>query len=193
MPMATAVWLIDNTGLTFGQIADFVGVHTLEIQAVADGKSQVGVAGISPIDSEQLTGEEIDRCQKDPSRKLILSKGIKKMREKYDIGRVYVPLVKRRQRIEVIAWIMRHHPSVADADIAKLLSTGVGTVKSVRSGTHPTGEALTLRHPVESGFCSRAELENLIDKSRKNKEQKKADSQKPPSRKSIDPEKTDRE
>ena len=173
MPMATAVWLVDSTGLTFRQIADFVGVHVLEIQAIADGKNQVNVLGISPIENGQLSEREIELCQKDANRKLVLNKNIGQMRKKYGNRVAYVPLVKRQRRIEVIAWLLRHHPSLADADIAKLLGTTINAVKNVRRGTHPTGEALTLRHPVENGFCSRAELDELVNKAKRDKEENK--------------------
>lgn len=170
MPMATAVWLIDQTGITFRQIAEFVGVHELEIQAIADGRSQNNVLGISPIDNGQLSAAEIDKCQKDPKHRLSLNKNIGAMREKYGNRTAYVPLIKRQQRVEVIAWVLRHHPGLADADVAKLLGSTLNSVTNVRKGTHPTGEALTLRHPVESGFCTRAELDALVAAARLEKQ-----------------------
>ena len=162
MPVATAVWLVDNTYLSFEQIAEFVGVHLLEVQAIADGKINVG--GISPLANGQLTQAEIDRCQKSPTASLSLNKSISKVGKQAKKATPYVPLIKRQQRVEVIAWFIRHHSHLPDGEIAGIVSSTVNSVKSVRSGTHVTGEALNPLHPVESGFCSRAELEELLER-----------------------------
>jgi len=161
MPLATAVWLVDNTSLTFQQIADFVGVHLLEVQAIADDKINVGP--ISPIANDQLTQSEIARCQKDATASLKLNKSIA---SKSKQARAYVPLIKRQQKVEVIAWLVRHHPHLPDAEVAKLMGATVNSVKNVRAGTHISGETLNPRHPVESGFCSRAQLDEVLERNK---------------------------
>jgi hypothetical protein len=162
MPKATAVWLIENTGLTFDQIAEFCGLHPLEIQAMADGESAAGIVGFNPITSGQLTGEEIKRCEEDPSAHLQLMPPItadslltkKKAR--------YMPVSKRQDRPDAIAWFLKYHPDITDAQICRFLGTTKPTINSIRKRTHWNSTNIKPRNPVQLGLCTQSELDNLV-------------------------------
>ncbi|MEM8755559.1 MAG: cell cycle transcriptional regulator TrcR, partial [Pseudomonadota bacterium] len=128
LPKATAVWLVDNTTLTFTQIAEFTGMHDLEVSGIADGEVAIGIKGLDPVVGGQLTREEIERCEKDPSARLRLLK--KKLApEAKRKGPRYTPLSKRQQRPEAIAWLVRYHPELSDSQISKLVGTTKPTIQ----------------------------------------------------------------
>lgn len=163
MPKATAVWLIDNTGLTFDQIADFCGLHPLEVKGIADGEVGAGIRGLDPIGQGMVTREELDRCQKDPKLRLKIAKSVAadikppKRREPR-----YTPLSKRQDRPDGIAWLLRHHPELADQQICKLLGTTKNTVEAVRERTHWKSQEIRPRDPVLLGLCQQIELDDAI-------------------------------
>ncbi len=161
MPKGTAVWLIDNTALTFDQIAQFCGLHVLEVQALADDQSSVGMVGVDPIKMGQLTAEEIERCSKNPSARLLLtSSAIPQLRKK--AKKKYVPLLKRQERPDAVAWLLKYYPEMPDSVICSLLSTTKSTVASIRERSHSRVNELRPRDPVLLGFCSQVELDAAI-------------------------------
>jgi hypothetical protein len=163
MPKATAVWLIENTGLTFDQIAEFCNIHPLEIQAIADGESSTSMVGFNPITSQQLTADEIKRCEADPTAHLQLTPpitadsllGKKKTR--------YTPVAKRQDRPDAIAWLLKFHPNLTDTQICQLLGTTKPMIKSIRSRTHWNTSNIKPRSPVQLGLCSQNELDTLVE------------------------------
>lgn len=164
MPRATAVWLIDNTALTFEQIAEFCGLHIAEIQAIADGQSSIGLKGSDPVIAKVLSEAEIHRCEKDPSAKLQIME--EEFTVKYKLRKKYTPLSKRKDRPEAILWIVNEYPNVKDIDITKLLSTTKNTISSIRNKTYKDFNTLVPRSPVTLGLCSEAELQAVIEKSK---------------------------
>ncbi len=161
MPKATAVWLVENTTLTFAQIAEFCGMHLLEIQAIADGDVASHIMGLNPITNGQLTEEEIKRCEKDPKALLQLSEHpeIDRLLNK---GNRYVSQSKRADRPDGIAWIVKHHPEISDAQIVKLLRTTKSTIVSIREKTHKNIHNIHPRNPVTLGLCSESDLNKAV-------------------------------
>ena len=167
MPKATAVWLVENTGLTFEQIADFCGLHPLEVQGIADGEVGAGIRGLDPVAGGQLTREEIQRGQKDPKVRLQLARpaaaSLKAPRRKEPR---YTPLSKRQDRPDAIAWLLRHHPELSDQQICKLLGTTKTTVNAVRERTHWKSAEIRPRDPVLIGLCSQIDLDAAVIEAR---------------------------
>jgi hypothetical protein len=163
MPKATAVWLVENTSLTFEQIADFCGLHTLEVKGIADGEVGAGIRGLDPVASGQLSREELQRCQQDPKSRLKLARpaaaDIKPLKRKEPR---YTPLSKRQDRPDAIAWLLRHHPELTDQQICKLLGTTKNTVNAVRDRTHWKSSEIRPRDPVLLGLCSQVDLDAAI-------------------------------
>ncbi|MFQ5564296.1 MAG: DUF1013 domain-containing protein [Parvularculaceae bacterium] len=164
MPIATAVWLIDNTALSFDQIADFCGLHPLQVKGIADGDVAVGVRGIDPITTHQLTRAEIDAAQADPEYRMKLAKPKTIVAEKPRKGPRYTPISKRQNRPDAIAWMIRNHPEISDAQIAKLLGTTKTTIQSVRDRTHWNSANLQPQDPVGLGLCTQIELDAAVRK-----------------------------
>ncbi len=162
MPKATAVWLVDNTGLTFRQIADFCGMHELEIQAIADGDVQVSIVGQDPIMNGQLTREEIARCEADPVERLKSRHTDIPAPQARSKGARYTPVSKRQDRPDAIAWILKHHPNLADSQIISLLGTTKTTIAAIRDKTHWNTAAIKPRNPVTLGLCTEADLEKAV-------------------------------
>ena len=161
MPKGTAVWLIENTALTFEQIAQFCGLHVLEVQALADEQASVGMIGVDPVKMGQLTAEEIERCSKNQNARLLLStSAIPELRKKGK--KKYVPLKKRQERPDAVAWLLKYYPDMSDSAICSLLSTTKSTVASIRERTHARMSELRPRDPVLLGFCSQVELDAAI-------------------------------
>lgn len=161
MPKGTAVWLIENTALTFEQIAQFCGLHVLEVQALADDQSSVGMIGVDPVKMGQLTAEEIERCSKNPNARLFLSASdVPELRKRSK--KKYVPLRKRQERPDAVAWLLKYYPDMPDSVICSLLSTTKSTVASIRERTHARMSELRPRDPVLLGFCSQIELDAAI-------------------------------
>lgn len=164
MPKATAVWLVENTTLTFTQIAEFCGLHELEIQAIADGEVAIGIVGSDPIATGQLTREEIERCQGDPNARLTMSKNDRPAPVSRPKGPRYTPVAKRQDRPDAIAWLLKNHPELADPQIAKLVGTTKSTIQAVRERTHWNTPNIKQRDPVTLGLCTMADLNNAVDK-----------------------------
>lgn len=161
MPKATAVWLVENTSLTFKQIADFCGMHELEVQAIADGDVASNIRGFDPIANEQLTEEEIRRCEADPNMGLCLSEHpeIEKLLNK---GSRYVSQSKRLDRPSAILWLVKNHPELTDAQIVKLLKTTKPTITSIREKTHKNFHNIQARNPVTLGLCSETDMNAAV-------------------------------
>jgi hypothetical protein len=164
MPKATAVWLVENTTLTFPQIAEFCGLHELEIQAIADGEVAIGIVGADPIASGQLTREEIERVQADPEARLNMSKNDRPQPVSRPKGPRYTPVAKRQDRPDAISWLLKNHPELADPQIAKLVGTTKSTIQAVRERTHWNSQNIKQRDPVTLGLCTMADLNNAVDK-----------------------------
>lgn len=169
MPKATAVWLIENTMLTFDQIAEFCGLHALEIQALADEEGQK-ITGQSPLQSKLLTPEEIKKAEADPKYRM---QGIEtdlpepKQRSK---GPRYTPISKRQDKPDAIAWLIKHHAELNDNTIGRLVGTTRNTIQSVRDKTHPNSANFQPRSPVELGLCTYQEFDKAVQKARKQAE-----------------------
>ena len=169
MRKATAVWLLDNTTLTFRQIASFCGLHELEVSGIADGEVASGIRGIDPIINSQLTAEEIKRCEADEQLDLQLFKNPAAVGEKKSRGPKYTPLSKRQDKPAAIAWLVKFHPDITDGQISKLIGTTKNTIKAIRERTHWNINNLTPTDPVILGLCKQIELQKILDKIPKEK------------------------
>jgi hypothetical protein len=163
-PKATAVWLVDNTTMTFKQIGDFVGMHELEIQGIADGDVAVGVKGFDPIANNQLVQEEIDAAEKNPLHKLKLKANNAAVGEEKRRGPRYTPLSKRQDRPNSILWLVKFHPELSDGQIAKLVGTTKPTIQSIRERTHWNISNMQPIDPVALGLCKQTELDEAVQK-----------------------------
>lgn len=170
MPKATAVWLIDNTALTFDQIADFCGLHVLEVKGIADGDVASGVRGIDPISQHQLTRDEIEKAEKDEDYRMKLSKPKTIVAAPKKKAPRYTPLSRRQERPNAIAWIVRNHPEVPDAQIAKLLGTTKTTIQAIRNKTHWNAAQLEPQDPVALALCSQVDLDRVVSKASEKRE-----------------------
>ena len=170
MPKATAVWLVDNTSLTFDQIADYCGLHRLEVQGIADGEVAIGIQGIDPIANSQLTREEIERCEKDPKARLEMLKLDLPEPSKRTKGPRYTPVAKRQDKPDAIAWLLRHHPELKESQIAKLIGTTKTTIQAVDERTHWNSPNIRPRDPVLLGLCAQSELNAAVERARKRAE-----------------------
>ena len=167
MPKATAVWLIDNTTLTFDQIGDFCALHPLEVKGIADGEVAIGMAGLNPITAGQLTHEEIERCSKDSSQALQLSEAKVPRPRNRTKGPRYTPVSKRQDRPNAIAWLVRNFPELTDGQIGRLVGTTKPTITSVRDRTHWNIANIKAQDPVAIGMISRQDLTTEIEKARR--------------------------
>ncbi|MDJ0936175.1 MAG: DUF1013 domain-containing protein, partial [Kiloniellales bacterium] len=148
MPKATAVWLVENTALTFDQIAEFCGLHHLEVQGIADGEIATGMQGLDPIANSQLTKDEIKRCEADSTARMRLAKQDLPQPAKRTKGPRYTPVAKRQDKPNGVAWLLRNYPEVSDAQISKLIGTTKNTIQSVRERTHWNMANIQPRDPV---------------------------------------------
>ena len=164
MPKATAVWLVENTTLTFEQIAQYCGLHNLEVQAIADGEVATGMQGLDPVTNGQLTRAEIARCEADSKARLAMAKSDVPQPVSRPKGPRYTPLSKRQEKPDAIAWVLRHHPELTDAQITRLVGTTKPTIASVRDRSHWNSPNLKPRSPVELGLCNRDEFEQEVRK-----------------------------
>ncbi|MFV0292438.1 MAG: DUF1013 domain-containing protein [Paracoccus sp. (in: a-proteobacteria)] len=169
MAKATAVWLIDNTTLSFKQIADFCGMHELEVQGIADGDVATGVKGFDPVASNQLGPGEIDKGQKDPNYKLKLKHNPAADGEEKRRGPRYTPLSKRQDRPAAILWLVKFHPELADSQIAKLVGTTKPTIQAIRERTHWNIQNIQPIDPVALGLAKQLELDAAVQKAAKKK------------------------
>jgi hypothetical protein len=180
MPKATAVWLVDNTSLTFEQIADFCGLHPLEVKGIADGEVARDIRGADPIANGQLTREELDAAGASPkyrmkaqkSRHAELLKPAKKAPR-------YTPVSRRQDRPDAIAWFLRNHPEVADSQVAKLLGTTKATIDQVRNRTHWNSANIKPVDPVTLGLSTQLELDALVKKAAEKRAREEARRGKP--------------
>lgn len=167
MPKATAVWLIENTRLTFEQIGEFCDIHPLEVQAIADGESSVGMVGFNPITSKQLTAEEIKRCEADSNARLNLTPPITADSLLGKKRTRYTPVSKRQDRPDAIAWLLKFHPTLTDKQICQLLGTTKPMIKSIKTRTHWNSSNIKPRSPVQLGLCTQTELDAAVEDSLK--------------------------
>jgi hypothetical protein len=165
MPHATASWLVDNTALTFEQIAEFCGLHILEVQAIADDTAATKLTGRDPIRAGELTQEEINRGQDDPDYKLVIQKAPDETRRTK--GPRYTPVSKRQDKPDGIAWIIRNHPEISDGQISKLIGTTRTTIAAIRDRSHWNIANIQPKDPVTLGLCSQRELDALVAKAAK--------------------------
>ncbi|MFQ6547576.1 DUF1013 domain-containing protein [Aestuariibius sp. 2305UL40-4] len=164
MAKATAVWLVDNTTISFKQIADFVGLHELEVQGIADGDVAQGVKGFDPISNNQLTQDEIDKAEKDSLHKLKLKFNPSAVGEEKRRGPRYTPLSKRQDRPAAILWLVKFHPELTDGQISKLVGTTKPTIQSIRERTHWNISNIQPIDPVALGLCKQSELDLAVQK-----------------------------
>ncbi|AVO38021.1 DUF1013 domain-containing protein [Pukyongiella litopenaei] len=163
-PKATAVWLVDNTTISFKQIADFVDMHELEVQGIADGDVAQGVKGFDPVANNQLTQDDIDAAQSDPLYRLKLKFNPAARDEEKRRGPRYTPLSKRQDRPNSILWLVKFHPELADAQIARLVGTTKPTIQSIRERTHWNIANMQPIDPVALGLCKQSELDAAVQK-----------------------------
>lgn len=169
MPKATAVWLVDNTALTFDQIADFCGLHPLEVKGIADGDVAQGIKGMDPVSSGQLSREEIERGEKDSSHKLRLAEqkvvlpatAARKKRPRY------TPVSRRHDRPNAVLWLLRQHPELKDSQIVRLVGTTKPTITQIRDRTHWNSANLVPQDPVTLGLCKQIDLDAEVQKAAK--------------------------
>lgn len=159
MPKATAVWLVDNTALSFDQIAFFCHLHPLEVRAIADGEAAQGIKGMDPIMNGQLTRDEIKRGEADQNYRLKLNEPKVRVPEAKRRGGRYTPLSKRQDRPNAILWLVRNHPELKDAQISRLVGTTKSTIEQIRNRTHWNSASLAPMDPVTLGLCSQIDLD----------------------------------
>ena len=159
MPKATAVWLVENTALSFEQIAGFCGMHPLEIQGIADGDVSGGIRGLDPIASGQLSQEEITRCEADADAKLEILGTAKQYISHKTKGSRYTPVARRQDKPDAIAWLIKHFPQMTDAQISKLVGTTKNTISAIRGKTHWNSANIKPRDPVLLGLCTQTHLD----------------------------------
>ena len=162
MPKATAVWLVENTTLTFQQIADFCELHELEIQAIADGDIAYNIMGVSPITNGQLTLEEIQRCEADEKARLVATPLEKNVKERNAKAKKVLSPTQRAEKPNAILWILKNCPEVIDSQICKLIGTTKPTIASIREGSHSNMANLRPINPMAVGLCSEKELEKAM-------------------------------
>src|SRR5204862_1908393 len=170
MPKATAVWLVENTALSFDQIADFCKLHVLEVKAIADGDAAQGIKGLDPVLTGQLTREEIKEAEADHSHKLQLSNPKVRLPEpKRKKGPRYTPVSRRQDRPNAILWLIRNHPELKDAQIMRLVGTTKSTIQAIRDRTHWNASNLAPMDPVTLGLCSPIDLDLEVQRAAKEK------------------------
>jgi hypothetical protein len=162
MAKATAVWLVDNTTLTFRQVADFCGMHELEVQGIADADVATGVKGFDPVANNQLDPIEIERGQKDPLYRMKLKFNASAVGEEKRRGPRYTPLSKRQDRPAAILWLVKFHPELSDGAVGKLVGTTKPTIQSIRERSHWNINNITPIDPVALGLCKQSELDAAV-------------------------------
>lgn len=167
MPKATAVWLIENTTLSFEQIADFCGMHPLEVQGIADGEVAIGIVGKSPVESGQLSMDEVRRCEKDAKARLSLAGDARKYMSNRVKGSRYTPVARRQDKPDAIAWLIKNHPELGDAQIVRLIGTTKSTIEAIRNKTHWNSQNIKAKDPVMLGLCTQIDLEATVTKAQK--------------------------
>lgn len=168
MPKATAVWLIDNTAMTFEQISTFCDLHILEVKGIADGDVAAGIRGADPIANGQVTRPEIEKAEADAKYNMVAvsfdHNPIPSTTKKKRKGPRYTPLSRRQDRPDAIAWMVRNHPEISDAQVSKLIGTTKPTIKSIRDRTHWKSATITPTDPVSLGLCTQVDLDAVVKK-----------------------------
>ena len=164
MPKATAVWLVENTKITFKQIADFCNLHELEVKGIADGDVAKGIKAYNPILAGQLTREAIESSSKDVTKPLVLNKKTLDIKSEKKVNK-YVPLSKRQDKPEAVLWLVKNYPQLSDGQIVKLVGSTKNTVSSIRNKKYWNSSNLTPKDPVVFNFCSEADIKKAVDKS----------------------------
>ncbi len=177
MPKATAVWLVENTKISFKQIADFCSLHELEVKGIADGDVAKGIKAYNPILAGQLTREEIEACSKDINKKIVLNKknlDIKSQQKK----KRYVPLSKRQDRPDAIVWLIKNYPQLSDGQIAKLIGSTKNTASLIRNKNYWNSSNLSAKDPVVSNLCSQIDIQKAAEKANRRVIRKKKELEK---------------
>ncbi|HXL69006.1 MAG TPA: cell cycle transcriptional regulator TrcR [Xanthobacteraceae bacterium] len=178
MPKATAIWLVDNTALSFEQIADFCKLHALEVKAIADGDAAQGIKGLDPILTGQLTREEIEKAEHDRDYRLQLANPkVRLPQPKSKKGPRYTPVSRRQDRPNAILWLLRNHPELKDSQIMRLVGTTKSTIEAVRNRTHWNAQTLQPLDPVTLGLCSQIDLDYEVGRAAKEKPVKTVEEQ----------------
>ena len=164
MPKATAVWLIDNSALTFEQIGTFCNLHPLEVQSIADGEAGIGIQGYDPIINGQITRAELDRCEADPTANLKLAESNLPVPNRRTKGPRYVPVARRGDKPDGIMWLVKHHPELKDSQIIRLIGTTKETIAKIRERTHWNIANISAKHPAMLGYVNRQILMPLLPK-----------------------------
>jgi hypothetical protein len=168
MPKATAVWLVDNTSLSFEQVAEFCGLHVLEVKGIADGDVAAGIKGMDPISTGQLTREEIKRAESNPKHSLRLAEPKVAMpQQKTKPGPRYTPVSRRHDRPNAVLWLLKNHPELKDSQIIRLVGTTKPTIAQIRDRSHWNSPNLVPQDPVTLGLCSQIDLDAEVKKSAK--------------------------
>jgi hypothetical protein len=176
MPKATAVWLVENTSLSFEQIAEFCGLHVLEVKGIADGDVAQGIKGLDPVTSGQLTREEIEDAERDPSRDLHLAEPKVVVPETPSRkGPRYTPVSRRQDRPNAVLWLLRNHPELKDSQIMRLVGTTKPTITQIRERSHWNAPNLTPQDPVTLGLCSQIDLDAEVKKAARRLERDRKD------------------
>jgi hypothetical protein len=179
MPKATAVWLVENTSLTFEQVAEFCGLHVLEVKGIADGDVAQGIKGMDPISTGQLTREEIKRAEDDPSHRLRLAESkvavpaVKTSKK----GPRYTPVSRRHDRPNAVLWLLKNHPELKDSQIMRLVGTTKPTIQQIRERTHWNSPNLVAQDPVTLGLCSQIDLDDEVRKGARRIERERREAQ----------------
>lgn len=168
LPKATAIWLIENTSLTFKQIAEFCGIHELEVKGIADGEVSHGMMGLDPVAGKQLSLAEIKRCSDDPNAKLQLlySAADSILENKKKKQSKYIPIARRQDKPSAIYWLIKNYPEITDQQIVKLIRSTKSTIESIRSRTHWNISNIRPQDPVILGLCTQVELDKVTEKLR---------------------------
>ena len=165
MPKATAIWLVENTSLSFKQIANFCGMHELEIKGIADGEVGAGIKGLNPVTNNQLTKEEIEKCSGDHDLDLqIIKNEISAKTEQSKKKKKYTPLSKRQDRPDAVYWLIRNHPELKDSQVAKLVGSTKSTIDAIRNRTHWNMSNIRPQDPIGLGLCKQIELDDALAK-----------------------------
>ena len=165
MPKATAIWLVENTSLSFRQIANFCGMHELEIKGIADGEVGAGIKGLNPVTNNQLTKEEIERCSNNSDLDLkIITNEISVKTERSKKKKKYTPLSKRQDRPDAVYWLIRNHPELKDSQVARLVGSTKSTIDAIRNRSHWNMANIRPQDPIGLGLCRQIELDEAIAK-----------------------------
>ena len=173
MPKATAVWLVENTKISFKQIANFCNLHELEVKGIADGDVAKGIKAYNPILAGQLTREEIEACSTDSNRILAIKKKTLDIKHEKKRGKKYIPLSKRQDRPEAALWLIKNYPNLSDGQIGKLVGSTKNTTSLIRKKNYWNSSNLSPKDPVVSNLCSQIDIKNAAEKADKKAAQKK--------------------